>query len=219
MPFAAPRLALAAFGALSLAACTMQPLAPGLQQAGQNYPPMIIGSNTQPTDGNGPYALSCPKAGGRVEQRGQPAMEFLGTDPSNPDLCRMRIANLTMTGWYGIWVTYWPGAAAAYPALKRVIHGPTGTVAGFDTVIEPGLEWHDLIRNEGIEDISLLGHNYHALKISHYREGFGGDTYRSVSTVWKDIPTGLLIYGTYQHIAGRPEIDDPIIPTAILPAR
>ncbi len=75
------------------------------------------------------------------------------------------------------------------------------------------------MRNEGIEDISLLGTAYHALKISHYREGFGGNNYRSVSTVWKDIPTGMLIYGTYQHIAGKPEIDDPLLPTAITPAK
>jgi hypothetical protein len=90
-------------------------------------------------------------------------------------------------------------------------------VVGFDTHMAPGLQWHDFVRNEGIEDIELLGRQYHALKISHYREGFDGNDYRSVSTIWKDIPTGMLLYGTYQHIAGRPEIDDPLLPTAIVP--
>lgn len=34
----------------------------------------------------------------------------------------------------------------------------------------PGAQWHDLIRNEGVENISLLRKTYHAVKISHYRE-------------------------------------------------
>ncbi len=220
MPIAAQcRAALTAIGMLSLAACAAQPLSTGLQQAEQNYPPMIPAVNVHPTDGSGPYPLSCPAPGSRVEQRGGPAMEFFGADPSNPDLCRMRIDNQSPTAWYGIWVTDWPGADQAYPALKRVIQGPTGTVAAFDTIVEPGIEWHDLIRNEGLEDLPLLGKTYRALKISHYREGFGGNTYRSVSTVWKDLPTGLLLYGTYQHIAGRPELDGAFTPTAIIPAR
>jgi len=83
----------------------------------------------------------------------------------------------------------------------------------------PGYEYHDLMRNEGIEDINLLGRRYHALKLSHYREGFNGNIYRSVSTVWKDLNSGMLIYGTYQHISGTPVLDDPIIPTRIATVR
>ncbi len=64
-----------------------------------------------------------------------------------------------------------------------------------------------------METIKLLGRSYRAIKLAHYREGFGGNIYRSVSTIWKDLPTGLLIYGTYQHISGAPELDDPLIPT------
>ena len=82
--------------------------------------------------------------------------------------------------------------------------------------MSPAASFHDLVRNEGVEDIYLLGKSYHALKISHYREGFNGNNYRSVSTVWKDIPTGMTIYGTYNHIAGQPEIDDPLLPTEIV---
>lgn len=212
--------AFAAAGLLALAACatTARPGSASLEQAARNYPSLIMGANIYPTDGSGPYPLSCPAAGSRVEQKGGPALEFLGASPSNPDLCRMRVAGETMEAWYGVWATDWPGAAEAYPAMRRVIQGRTGEVAAFDTHAGPGLQWHDLVRNEGIEDIKLLGATYRALKLSHYREGYGGNTYRSVSTVWKDIPTGLLIYGTYQHISGRPELDDPLIPTAIVPA-
>ena len=122
-------------------------------------------------------------------------------------------------GWYDIWLAEWPGAEQGRAAIRTVIAGPSGTVAGFDNLVAPGLHYHDLVRNEGVEDIPLLGQTYRALKISHYREGFDGNGYRSVSTVWKDIPTGMLVYGTYQHIAGAPEIDDPLLPTAIRPAR
>lgn len=202
--------------ALAAGAAAAQSAPTPLDQAVRNYPPLIMGANVHPADGSGPYALSCPAAGARVEQKGGPAMEFLGASPASPDLCRMRVGGEAVEAWYGIWVTAWPGAAEAYPAMQRVIRGRTGDIAAFDTVVSPGIEWHDLMRNEGIEDIKLLGKTYRALKLSHYREGFGGNIYRSVSTVWKDIQTGMLIYGTYQHISGRPELDDPLVPTAIV---
>jgi hypothetical protein len=154
-----------------------------------------------------------------VEQRGGPAFEYLGASPANPDLCRMRVGSDVVEGWFAIWLTEWPGVEDAVPAMRRVIQGPTGTVAGFDVRMMPGFQWHDLVRNEGIEDINLLGTTYHALKISHYREGFDGNAYRSVSTVWKDIPTGMILYATYNHIAGRPELEGSLTPAAIVPAR
>ncbi len=190
---------------------------PGLDAAARNYPRLILGGNVRATNGSPPYARSCPAAGARVEQRGGPAFEYLGASAASPDLCRMRVGPDVIEGWYAIWLTDWPGVEQAIPALRRVIQGRTGTVAGFDVSMAPGYQWHDLIRNEGVEDINLLGTVYHALKISHYREGFGGNTYRSVSTVWKDIPTGMILFATYNHIAGKPELDDPLIPTAIVP--
>lgn len=203
-------------GSLAFSACAPGYGSPGLDQAARNYPALIIGGSVHPADGTVPR--SCPAAGGRVEQRGGPPFEFLGADPANPDLCRMRIGTDTASAWYGIWLTQWPGADNGHAGLRKVIHGRTGEVAAFDTAVTPQRRYHDLIRNEGIEEIPLLGHTYQAMKISHYREGFGGNSYRSVSTVWKDIPTGLLIYATYQHISGTPELDDPLTPTAILPA-
>jgi hypothetical protein len=209
---------------LALAACAAPPAliqttgwSPALQQASQNYPPLILGANVH--SDNGEIPLSCPKTGGRVEQRGGPTMEYFGADPSDPDLCVMQIGGQPAKAWYGIWVTDWASAAEGRAALRQIIHGHTGEIAGFDTVMLPGLQWHDFVRNEGTEDINLLGHVYHALKISHYREGYANNAYRSVSTIWKDLQTGLLIYGTYQHIAGAPEIDDPLGPTSITAGR
>jgi hypothetical protein len=213
----AARLALLALtGCAAQALPQQQPLSPGLLQAAQNYPPIIMGSNVHPADGAIP--LSCPASGARVEQSGGPTLEFLGASVSNPDLCHMRIGGQAMDLWYGIWGASWAGGVESYPALKQIIHGSTGDVSGFDTYARGGLRWHDLVRNEGIEDISLLGKTYHALKLSHYREGFDNNPYRSLSTVWKDIPTGLTIYGTYQHIAGAPQLDGALTPAAIIPA-
>ena len=202
----------------AVAGCTAQAETnTSLQQAMRNYPPLIMGANTIRADGTPPYARACA-VGGRVEQRGGPNFEYLGPSPSNPDLCRMRIGGKVVEGWYGIWLDTWPGAAAAYPALTRIIRGRTGDVEAFDTIMaSPGLHFHDLIRNEGIESIPLLGKTYLALKLSHYREGFDGNIYRSVATVWKDLRSGMLLYGTYQHISGTPEIDDPLLPSAIIP--
>lgn len=206
---------------LIIAGCAAPPQAldPSLAGARANYPPLIIGANTRATDGAGPYARSCPAPGSVVEQKGGPTFNYLGASPQNPDLCRMRVGNDTIEGWYGIWLTDWPGQQNAYPALGRLIRGRTGDVEAFDVRMQPGLAFHDLMRNEGIEDIRLLGKTYRAIKISHYREGFEGNIYRSVSTVWKDLDSGMLIYATYQHISGTPELDDPLIPTRIAPAR
>ena len=206
--------------AVAVSGCAAMPasLPSAVQGAAANYPPMILGRNVHPTDGSD-VARSCPAPGARVEQKGGPTFEYAGSDPSDPDLCVMKVGGDAVKAWYGIWLTDWPGAADAHGALRQVIHGPSGTVTGFDTNMLPGLQWHDLIRNEGVEDIALLGQAYHTLKLSHYREGFGDNDYRSVSTVWKDIPTGMLVFGTYQHISGHPEIDDPLIPTAIVPAK
>ncbi len=214
------RSSLAGLLVLATVSCAAPPstsgLPPDVQAAAANYPTLILGGNVHPTDGH-EVPRACAPAGSRVEQKGGPAMAFGGADPSDPALCLMTVEGQQVRAWYDIWLTDWPGANDGRLALRTVVAGPSGTVAGFDTRMAPGLQWHDLVRNEGVEDIYLLGHAYHALKISHYREGFDGNDYRSVSTVWKDIPTGMLLFGTYQHIAGRPEIDDPIIPTAIVP--
>ncbi len=201
---------------LMLVGCTAQSGMPlDVQAAAANYPAMIIGGNVQPTDGH-EVPRPCPPPGSRVELKGGPVMAFDGADPTDPDLCLMTLDGQPAKAWYGIWLTDWAGADQGHAALRRMMRAPSGAVTGFNTIVAPGSQYHDLVRNEGVEDIFLLGHAYRALKISHYREGYDGNNYRSVSTLWKDIPTGLPIYGTYQHIAGRPEIDDPLLPTAIV---
>ena len=189
---------------------------PGLDQAARNYPPITSGANVRPADGTPPR--SCPAAGARVEVRGGPATEYLGASPSNPDLCRMRVGAEEVEAWFGIWRTAWPGADQAGRAMKQVMAGRTGDVAGFDVRMAADYSFHDLLRNEGVESIRLLGTTYEAMKMSHYREGAEGNIYRSVITVWKDMPTGLVLFSTYQHIGGAPEVNSPRIPTAIVPA-
>lgn len=189
-----------------------------LEAAVANFPPLILFANVRATTPQDPVPRACPAPGGRIEQKGGPTMEFLGSVPGRPELCRMRVGGEEVEAWYGIWVTGWPGADPARRGLERIMHARTGDVVGFDTVAGPGLQWHDLIRQDGIEDITLLGKTYRALKIAHYREGYGGNNYRSVSTLWKDVDSGLPLYGTYQHISGQPVVDDPLIPTAIVPA-
>lgn len=189
-----------------------------LEEAEHNFPPMIIGANTHAVH-NGVALRSCPASGSIVEQKGGPSLRYLGASPTSPDLCRVRIGNDTVEGWYGLWLTIWPGAEAAYPALTRLIRGSTGRVEEFDVFMAPGHHYHDLIRNEGVEEISLLGTTHRALKLAHYREGFDGNAYRSVFTVWKDLASGLPIYATYQHISGTPEIDHLLVPTRIAPAQ
>ena len=203
--------------ALAASGCAAAPgaLPTDVQAAAANYPPLILGGNVHATDGHEP-PKPCPSPGTRVELKGGPVMAFNGADPSNPDLCLMTLDGTPAKAWYGIWITDWGGADQGRAALKQMMTAPSGTVAGFDVDMGPGAQYHDLVRNEGVEDIELLGVAYHALKISHYRVGANGNDYRSVSTIWKDIPTGVLIYGTYDHIAGKPEIDDPLIPTKIV---
>ena len=191
-----------------------------LQAALRRFPPLIVGSNVEAiAESNQAVPRPCPAAGSRVEQKGGPTMEFLGISQGNPELCRMKVGGEEMDAWFGIWGTDWPGAATAYPAIKHAMQSRTGDVVGFDTVAHPGVaEWHDLIRNDGVEEIPLLGKTYRAVKLAHYREGFNGNTYRSVATLWIDLLTGLPVYATYQHIAGKPELESPLIPTAIVPA-
>lgn len=131
----------------------------------------------------------------------------------------MRFDGEPASGWYGIWLTLWPGAEQASTAMGRVIRGHIGDTEGFVVRMSAGRTYYDILRNEGVEDLRLLDHVYHTVKVSHYREGAPPNTYRSVVTGWKDIATGMVVYVTYQHISGAPEIKTPLDPTAIVPAR
>jgi hypothetical protein len=191
------RVALAA-GALLACAC-------GVAVAQVAVPPMDTGPGIWATDGSGPAPPACPRAGTVVQRGMLPAIEYRGAAPDDPALCLVRIGTTDLPMYFGMWAREWPGSAAARDAIGRAIHGPTGKAIIFDTSMAPGLQWHDVIRNEGLEELNVFGQRRPTVKIAHYREGYGGNTYRSVTTGWKDLQSGAVIYVTYRHISGRPE--------------
>jgi hypothetical protein len=191
----------------------------GLSAASGRFPVLVSGPTVRPADGTGPFARPCPAPGAQVEQRGGPTIVYDGADPATPELCHMRFDGQPADAWFGIWLTNWPGADRASAAIRRILRGRTGDVEGFVVRMTPERTYYDILRNEGIEELSLLGRIYQTIKISHYREGAPPNTYRSVVTGWKDVATGMLLYVTYQHISGAPETDTPLDPTAITPAR
>lgn len=187
-----------------------------LPAAAQTTPPPDLSPGIKAATAAGPHPPACPRAGSHVERVGRPTVEYLGTRPGAASICRVRVAGTEFEAHDGIWALAWPGADAARDALNRVINGPTGTAVAFDTRAAPGLQWHEVIRNDGIETLHVAGQTRPALKLSHYREGFEGNTYRSVVTVWKDMETGMTIYVNYRHIAGAPEVGIAWDPSAIV---
>lgn len=205
-PFRAAARVIAAVGKKPFASCLLLLcFTPGHGIAQVLAPPIDVGPGILAVDGTGPYPPSCPKAGTTVQRGALPAIEYLGASANEPALCLVRIAGSALAMFYGIWAEAWPGSAEAREALKNVIHGKTGSSVTFDTYMGPTAQWHDVLRNDGLERLNVFGQIRPALKISHYREGFGGNTYRSVTTGWKDMQTGAMIYVTYRHISGRPE--------------
>ncbi len=164
-----------------------------------------------------PAAAGMPSpAGGAVQRATGLTVAYLGASAANADICRVRRgADDTADFYFGIWATAWPGADAAYPALKQVLSGAPGTTARFDTRAAPGLTWHETLRNEGRETLNLLGRTWDTVKVAHEREGFDGNSYHSVITSWRDTASGMTIYQNYQHISGHPEPGGQWEPTAI----
>ena len=201
----------------ALAAPAISQTVSGLEQAIRNDPPLIVGANTRLADASPPFARACP-GGGSVTQIDGLVISYHGAAPNHPALCRMRIGSADVEAWFGIWLTTWPGADQAAVAMDRLIHGRTGQIEAFDVRVSPSFSFHEVLRNDGVEAIRLVGHTYQALKISHYREGAEGNTYRSVVTGWKDMDSGMMLYITYQHISGAPEIGAPLLPAAIAPS-
>lgn len=169
-------------------------------------PPADSGPGIRAVGAQGPFPPDCPRAGVVVERGPLPSLNYRGVAAEDPALCIVNFAGTDFPMYFGIWAKAWPGASDARVALDKVIHGPTGTTASFDTRMMPGSQWHEVIRNDGVEDLNVFGQIRTALKISHYREGFEGNTYRSVVTGWKDMRTGAMIYVNYRHISGRPEV-------------
>lgn len=183
-------------------------------------PPPDPSPTIRPADGLRQVPPACPTAGSTVTRSPGPPIEYLGATAGNPDLCRVRFGGgPEFPLYFGIWADAWPGADEAYAALKQVIAGPLGTAVSFRTSAAPSAQWLDVIRNEGVEDLNVAGRVRPALKIAHYREGIEGNVYRSVTTGWKEVSSGMMIYVSYRHISGRPEAGTAWDPVAITDAR
>jgi len=201
-----------------LQACAAQPPAAILQTI--SMPAADPSPAIRIAEGTGPMPPSCPAAGSKVMRSPGPPIEFRGAVAGNADLCRVSFGGgPEIPLYFGIWAEPWPGSAEAYSALKRVISGPAGTTVSFDTTAAPGAQWHDVLRNEGVEDLNVAGRARPAMKIAHYREGFDGNSYRSVTTGWKEISSGMMIYVNYRHISGHPEAGTTWDPISITDAR
>ncbi len=147
----------------------------------------------------------CPSGVGVVERTSGPPLIYLGADPANPEACRILRDGSVGLYWFGSWKTDWPGADKARDALRTVYaKGPRAAVR-FDTVAAPGYSWHETIRNDGFEDLNVAGAVRRTMKVTHEREGFGGNTYHSIITQWKELGTNMTVYQTYIHVAGQPE--------------
>ena len=146
----------------------------------------------------------CPAEPVRVVRSRGGTIDYLGTVPGLPDLCRLRrTGDGAGTFYLGTWRADWPGAGEAYPAMHQVIAAGSGATASFTTRSVPGMQWLDSFRNEGVEPVRVAGADRPALRIAHEREGIEGNTYHSVITQWKDLATGATLRTEERQIAGR----------------
>ena len=146
---------------------------------------------------------ACPTTPTRVVRSTGGVTDYHGSVPGIPELCHMDRPDGSGDFYWGVWRTDWPGAGDAYPALRRVILGPKGTRATFDTHSVPGLQWHDTLVNEGTEPLGVAGKTYTVLRIAHEREGFDGNTYHSIITSWRDVATGATLQTVEKQISGQ----------------
>lgn len=147
---------------------------------------------------------ACPTTPLRVVRSAGGTIDYLGTVPGVPELCRSRRTSDGDGEFYlGIWRSDWPGAGQAYPAMRAAIHGPKGTRTSFTTRSWPQLQWIDSFTNEGVEPVVVAGKSRPALRIAHEREGIEGNTYHSIITVWKDLATGATIRTNEYQISGQ----------------
>lgn len=145
----------------------------------------------------------CPPSPMHVTRSAGGVIDYLGTVPGIPELCRMTRADGTGDFYFGVWRSDWPGAGQAYPAIRAVALGTSGARASFVTRSVPGLQWTDTFINEGIETVEVDGHRYEALKLAHERAGIEGNTYHSIITTWRDVATGVALRVVEDQLAGQ----------------
>lgn len=146
----------------------------------------------------------CPPHPVRVVRSTGGTVDYLGSVPGIPELCRLRRTSDGEADFYlGIWRSDWPGAGQAYPAIRAAIHGPKGMRTSFVTRSVPGMQWIDSYTNEGVETLIVGGTARQALRLAHEREGVEGNTYHSVITQWKDLATGAVLKTVERQISGQ----------------
>jgi hypothetical protein len=146
---------------------------------------------------------ACPSNPTRVVRPAGGVVDYLGTVPGLPELCRMRRGDGEGDFYLGVWRSDWPGAGLAYPAIRAAMHGPAGTRTSFITRSVPGLQWTDSYTNEGVESVTVNGESRPALRLAHEREGIEGNIYHSIITQWKDLATGVALKTVERQIAGQ----------------
>ena len=146
---------------------------------------------------------ACPSRPVRVVRSAGGVIDYRGTYPGVPDLCRMERADGRGDFYYGVWRIDWPGAGQAYPAIKTVVDAGPGTRISFVTRSIPGMQWLDSFTNEGLEPMVVDGRRYTTLRLAHERAGIEGNTYHSIITTWRDVATGIALRTVEDQIAGQ----------------
>lgn len=147
---------------------------------------------------------ACPAGPVRVVRSAGGTVDYLGSVPGIPELCRLRRTSDGEGDFYlGVWRSDWPGAGQAYPAIRAAIRGAAGTRTSFVTRSVPGMQWIDSFINEGVETVTVGGTARPALRLAHEREGIEGNTYHSVITQWKDLATGAALKTVEHQISGQ----------------
>lgn len=146
---------------------------------------------------------ACPPEPTRVVRSAGGMVDYLGSVPGVPELCRMTRADGTGDFYFGAWRSDWPGAGQAYPAIRAVATGGTGARASFVTRSYPGMQWTDSFTNEGVESVMVGDRSYETLRLAHERKGIEGNTYHSIITSWRDAATGIVLKVVERQISGQ----------------
>jgi hypothetical protein len=146
--------------------------------------------------------VACPVQHLRVVRSTGITTDYLGSVPGIPELCHLARSDGNAEYYLGSWRADWPGAGQAYPALRAVLLGSVGAKESFITRSVPGWQWTDSFINEGVEPMVVDGRTYQTLKVAHERNGIEGNSYHSIITSWRDVPTGVVLRVVEDQIAG-----------------
>lgn len=146
---------------------------------------------------------ACPPQPTRVVRSAGGVTDYLGTEAGITELCRMPRPDGLTEFYLGSLRSDWPGAGQAYPSIRAVLHGGTGTRASFVTRSVPGQQFTDTFIHEGPDPLPIGGVRYATFKLAHERERIEGNTYHSVITSCRDTATGIVLKVVARQIAGQ----------------